>query len=609
MPDLINLLPDSIANQIAAGEVVQRPASVVKELLENSIDAGSSRIRLVVYEGGKNGIQVVDNGLGMSPMDARLCFERHATSKITQASDLESIATMGFRGEALASIAAVAEVTLITRRAQDELGVKITLSASSVTENTPTACPVGANFFVRNLFFNVPARRRFLKSTPIELKHVVAEFLRVALPNPTVAMSLYHQQATLYSLSSGTRKQRILDLFGKELSDALIPIDLASATVAIEGFVVDPLAAKKRYNEQYLFVNGRYMRSAYFNRAIFNAFERLLPPDVLPSFFLYFTVDPHRIDVNIHPTKTEIKFEDEHVIWEILFNAVRTALGRSAGLSNVATTQEQAQHIPSLTSYSHVGKKSAFPLIPAVQNGQTTAPCNRNVMQTTEQTVSYSTGVAQSGTRVVQEVIQRTPLTSIFTVGGVQEEASSQTLNLDNSYVVTTVGNSLRIIDQHRAHARILYERMQREEQLQFQNLMYPAQLSLIPSQRVGIETFVEQVQKMGLSIELTSERNLQLNSIMRTNMPLEAEEFLQTLYQEYIEKETTSFEHILDRTRAALALAMAYKYATPLSPELRATLVADLFACSEPMLDPKRRATMYVLDTTQLQSSMRAKS
>ena len=250
MPDLINLLPDSIANQIAAGEVVQRPASVVKELLENSIDAGSSRIRLVVYEGGKNGIQVVDNGLGMSPMDARLCFERHATSKITQASDLESIATMGFRGEALASIAAVAEVTLITRRAQDELGVKITLSASTVTENTPTACPVGANFFVRNLFFNVPARRRFLKSTPIELKHVVAEFLRVALPNPTVAMSLYHQQATLYSLSSGTRKQRILDLFGKELSDALIPIDLASATVAIEGFVVHPLAAKKRYNEQ-----------------------------------------------------------------------------------------------------------------------------------------------------------------------------------------------------------------------------------------------------------------------------------------------------------------------------------------------------------------------
>lgn len=609
MPDLINLLPDSIANQIAAGEVVQRPASVVKELLENSIDAGSSRIRLVVYEGGKNGIQVVDNGLGMSPMDARLCFERHATSKIAQASDLESIATMGFRGEALASIAAVAEVTLITRRTQDELGVKITLSASTLTENTPTVCPVGANFFVRNLFFNVPARRRFLKSTPIELKHVVAEFLRVALPNPTVAMALYHQQATLYSLSSATRKQRILDLFGKELNDALIPIDISSDTIAIEGFVIDPLATKKRYNEQYLFVNGRYMRSAYYNRAIFNAFERLLPPDVLPSFFLYFTVDPHRIDVNIHPTKTEIKFEDEQVIWEILFNAVRTALGRSAGLSNLDTTQEKVQHIPIFPSHSHLGKKEAFPLIPAVQNVQDATPWNKEVLQTAKQTTPHSSVVGKGDTRVVQEAIQGTLSTSILSNEGVPEEAIRQTLNFDNSYIVAIVGNTLRIIDQHRAHARILYERMQREERLQFQNLMYPALLSLIPSQRVGIEEFVEQVQKMGLSIELTPERNLQLNSIMQTHPPMNAEEFLQTLYQEYIEKETTSFEHLLDRTRAALALAMAYKYATSLSAELRAALVSDLFMCNEPMLDPKRRATMYVLDTAQLQRSLRAKS
>ncbi len=604
MSDLINVLPDSIANQIAAGEVVQRPASVVKELLENSVDAGSTRIRLVIYEGGKNGIQVVDNGFGMSPIDARLCFERHATSKIAQAKDLEAIVTMGFRGEALASIAAVAEVTLITRRAEDELGTKITLSASAVTENTATACPVGANFFVRNLFFNVPARRRFLKSTPVELKHVVAEFLRVALPNANIAMALYHQQATVYNLAAATRKQRILDLFGKELNEALIPINVSTETVAIEGFVIDPLAMKKKYNEQYFFINGRYMRNPYFNRAIVNAFERLLPSDVLPSFFLYFTVEPQRIDVNIHPTKTEIKFEDEHVIWEILFNAVRSALGRASGLSNLSSPRP-AQHYGTTTNLHNTKPVENFPVIPAAPNFQDLAPWYINPA-TNKQTGGRTLSPLPNTTTLVQDTTQQTSQRPNFFANTLNV---TETLSWNDSYIVCTVDDSLRVIDIHRAHARILYERMQGEERLQFQTLLYPVELTLIPSQKVGIETFVEQVRNLGLSIELTPERNLLLTSMIVAAPSLDPEDFLRTLYLEYTEKETTTFAHILDQTRAATALAMAYRYATPLSAEIRLQLVTDLLACAEPMLDPKRRPTMYVLDTAQIQRNLRAKS
>lgn len=607
MSDLINVLPDSIANQIAAGEVVQRPASVVKELLENSVDAGSSRIRLIVYEGGKNGIQVIDNGLGMSPIDARLCFERHATSKIAKASDLESIVTMGFRGEALASIAAVAEVTLITRREQDELGVKITLSGSRLTENVPTSCSVGANFFVRNLFFNVPARRRFLKSTAVELKHVVAEFLRMALPNSGTAMALYHQQATVYNLPAATRRQRILDLFGKELNEALIPIDLVADTVSIEGFVIDPLATKKRYNEQYLFVNGRYMRSSYFNRAIINAFERLLPADVLPSFFLYFTVDPQRIDVNIHPTKTEIKFEDEHVIWEILFNAVRSALGRAAGLSNIAA-QQQPFHLTDTANQFDSKKLVAFPSIPVAHHVRELAPWNaRNGQQviSSQKDSSLSVSIPMS----INTVQPSSQVRHFFPEMLSSEEKEARTLALDNSYIVLAIGDSLRVIDQHRAHARVLYERMRGEGRPQFQTLLYPVELQLIPSQKVGIEMFVEQVRQFGVSIELTSERNLLLTSVIVTTPPIDPEDFLRTMYQEYTEKETTNFEYLQDQTRAAIALAAAYKYSMPLSSQLRSKLVEELFACSEPMLDPKRRPTMYLLDTPQLRRILRAKS
>ena len=582
MSDVINLLPDSIANQIAAGEVVQRPASVVKELLENSIDAHSSHIRLLVFEGGKNGIQVIDDGIGMSPLDAHLCFERHATSKIKNAADLETVVTMGFRGEALASIAAVAEVTLITRRGEDEFGTKIAISGSRVVEKSPVACPTGSNFSVRNIFFNVPARRRFLKSTAVEMRHVVNEFLRVALANPDVAMMLYHQQTTIYNLAAGTLEQRLLTLYGKDFAPALLPVDIETETISIHGFLVDPLRLKKRFNEQFLFVNNRYMRSPYFNKAIVSAYERLLPPEVLPSFFLYFTIDPKEIDVNIHPTKTEVKFQNEHVIWEILFAGVRKTLGRSSGLVNSNIQGETAIKIQ---TPSH---------LPQEYNAKTsvnTTPL-RNDLLKKEQVFTKPAAVT-----IEAEEVAPTPPTFNY-----ESLRGYNTLPIANSYFVANVDDELRIVDQHRAHARVLYERYMQNHLPDPQNLLIPARLELIPSQKVGIEAFVESLQALGLKIALDAERNLVLNSHYPTNPPQDPARFLEKLYREYTEKGETALATLADAPKRAMAFALAYRYNEPLTGAQREELLRQLLACSEPMLDPKRRPTMKVFSITDIE-------
>lgn len=582
MSDVINLLPDSIANQIAAGEVVQRPASVVKELLENSIDAHSSHIRLLVFEGGKNGIQVIDDGIGMSPLDAHLCFERHATSKIKNAADLETVVTMGFRGEALASIAAVAEVTLITRRGEDEFGTKIAISGSRVVEKSPVACPIGSNFSVRNIFFNVPARRRFLKSTAVEMRHVVNEFLRVALANPDVAMMLYHQQTTIYNLAAGTLEQRLVALYGKDFAPALLPVDIETETIAIHGFLVDPLRLKKRFNEQFLFVNNRYMRSPYFNKAIVSAYERLLPPEVLPSFFLYFTIDPKEIDVNIHPTKTEVKFQNEHVIWEILFAGVRKTLGRSSGLVNSNIQGETAIKIQ---TPSH---------LPQEYNVKTSvnATSLKGGLLKKEQMFAKPTAVT-----IEAEEVAPTPPTFNY-----ENLRGYNTLPIANSYFVANVDDELRIVDQHRAHARVLYERYMQDQLPDPQNLLIPAHLQLIPSQKVGIEPFVESLQALGLKIALDAERNLVLNSHYPTNPPQDPARFLEKLYREYTEKGETSLATLADAPKRAMAFALAYRYNEPLTGAQREELLRQLLACSEPMLDPKRRPTMKVFSITDIE-------
>ena len=349
MSDIIKLLPDSVANQIAAGEVIQRPSSVIKELVENALDAGANKIQIKVIEAGKDSIQVVDNGKGMSDTDARLAFERHATSKITEAADLFSLRTMGFRGEALASIAAVAQVELRTRQADNDLGTSILIEGSHVKEQTPVTCPVGANFLVRNLFFNIPARRKFLKSNQTELNHILSEFERIALAHPEVEFSLYSGDNLLQQLPIGGFKKRILDLFGKRMDAQLVPIQVDTELVQIGGYVGTPQGAKKKGAQQFFFVNGRYMRHPYFNKAIQTAYERLIADGTQISCFVNFQIDPARIDVNIHPQKTEIKFQDEQAIWPILLAGVREALGKHDAIPALDFDTAGKPDIPTFT--------------------------------------------------------------------------------------------------------------------------------------------------------------------------------------------------------------------------------------------------------------------
>ncbi len=347
MSDIIRLLPDSVANQIAAGEVIQRPASVIKELVENAIDAGATSIEIVLKDAGRTLIQVIDNGSGMSETDARLSFERHATSKIQKADDLFALHTMGFRGEALASIAAIAQVELRTRKADATMGTHLCISASQCESQEPDFCPAGSNFMIKNIFFNVPARRKFLKSNPVELSNIVREFEKLALVNYQTEFKLSHNGNLMYQLMKGDSfKQRIVSLFAKSLSEQMIPIEAETSVVKIFGFVTRPENARKRNYLQYFFVNGRHMRHPYFHKAIMQCFDQLIPADEQPNYFLHFVVDPNTIDVNIHPTKSEIKFENEQVIWQILFAAVKETLGKFSAVPTIEFDTEGAVEIP-----------------------------------------------------------------------------------------------------------------------------------------------------------------------------------------------------------------------------------------------------------------------
>ena len=348
MSDIIKLLPDSVANQIAAGEVIQRPASVVKELMENAIDAGASTIKVHIKEAGRTLIQVIDDGCGMSPADASMAFERHATSKIAVARDLFAIRTLGFRGEALASIAAIAEVDLKTRRVEDELGTEITIHGSVLKGQQPVSCPPGSNFLVKNLFYNVPARRKFLKANTTEFRHIVNEFYRVVLTNPELGFSLTHNQTEIYNLPSAQIKQRIINVFGKNMTQVLIPLQTETSIVNINGYLGKPEAARKTFGEQFFFVNRRYMRHHYFHKSIMEAYEQVLPPDAVPSYFLYLEADTESIDINIHPTKTEVKFEDERSIYQILHAAAREALGKNSMVPSLDFNKEGDIDIPVL---------------------------------------------------------------------------------------------------------------------------------------------------------------------------------------------------------------------------------------------------------------------
>jgi DNA mismatch repair protein MutL len=521
MSDLIRLLPDHIANQIAAGEVVQRPASVIKELIENSIDAGATKIEVFVKDAGRTLIHIADNGKGMSLLDARMCFERHATSKIQHADDLFALTTKGFRGEALASIAAIAHVTLKTRRAEDELGTELNIEGSRVSKQEPVQCAVGASFEVRNLFYNVPARRNFLKSDNVEFKHVLDEFERVALAHSDLTFRLVHNDQEIYHLLPGPMRKRIVDVFGKNYNDKLVPVSEHTDIVRVEGFVAKPEAAKKTRGEQFFFVNNRFFRDTYFNHAVSAAFEQLLPGKLYPGYFLFLEVDPKQIDVNVHPTKTEIKFEEDKAIYSILRSAIRLGLGKF----NVSPTLDFDRESEFDLPLSFIGTPAVEPVIRVDKtynpfNVERSAPAGNSGSSAK----SFSTAVNKAGfgqenpvqqkqwehfwnTEEEMELPEHTKQEQSTLIE--TDETPVGPFLVKGTFIVAGVPSGLLLIHYRRAQERLLYEEMMRGfyvSPLASQQLLFPMEKQCSKQEKLSWEEHHVTLQRIGFSWEWADE-------------------------------------------------------------------------------------------------------
>ncbi len=524
MENIIRLLPDSVANQIAAGEVIQRPASVVKELVENAIDAGATQIDVVLKEAGRNMIRVVDNGKGMSPQDARLAFERHATSKIRQANDLFHLHTMGFRGEALASIASVAQVELVTRRSDDELAWKVEIEGSVISNEEPTLAAQGSRFTVRNLFYNIPARRKFLGDNTKELKAIREEFIQIALVNPSLQLSLTHNEDILYMLPPSNLKQRVLQLFGKrnsgQLHKQLYPVDVNTQLIHITGYIGDPSAACQRDQMQYFFVNNRFIKHKGFRSAVMKAYELLIPSGQQPTFFLYLEVDPETLDVNIHPTKTEVKFEHEQALWPIIHATVREALGKSNAVPSIDFDRDDAPDIRVFTGDREVSSPSVkFDPSYNPFKGQSTSssrsPQNWDLLfqgfekQKDDLASQEQAWESQSATTdAVDEALfsaEKLPSNRLFTLEDLNDEAIK--FQLFSSYIVLQSSHSLIFIDQHRAHVRVLFDRyltMVETGKSTSQVLLFPENLDLDAVQRISLLEVMDDLHAFGFDVQCT---------------------------------------------------------------------------------------------------------
>jgi DNA mismatch repair protein MutL len=522
MENIIRVLPDSVANQIAAGEVIQRPASVVKELVENAIDAGATQIDVVLKEAGRNMIRVIDNGKGMSPEDAKLAFERHATSKIRQATDLFHLHTMGFRGEALASIASVAQVELVTRRSDDQLAWKVEIEGSVVSNEEPTLAAQGSRFTVRNLFYNIPARRKFLGDNTKELKAIREEFIQIALVNPKLQFSLTHNDETLYTLPSTNVKQRVLNIFGKrnsgQLHRQLYPVDVNTQLIRITGFVGDPTAACQRDQMQYFFVNDRFIKHKGFRSAVMKAYELLIPSGQQPTFFLYLEVDPETLDVNIHPTKTEVKFEHEQAIWPILHATVREALGKANAVPSIDFDRDDAPDIRVFTGDREVSSPSVrFDPSYNPFKGQATSPSKspqnwdllfQGFEKQKDDLVSqeHAWEPQVNSTQSVDESVfpaETLPGNRLFLLDDLNEDAAK--FQLFSSYIVLQSSHSLIFVDQHRAHLRILFDRyltMVEAGKSTSQILMFPETLDLDAVQRLSLLEVMDDLNAFGFDVQ-----------------------------------------------------------------------------------------------------------
>ncbi|WP_432713444.1 DNA mismatch repair endonuclease MutL [Pedobacter sp.] len=610
MSDIIQLLPDSVANQIAAGEVVQRPASAIKELLENAIDAGANKIQLILKDAGKTLLQVIDNGCGMSITDARMCFERHATSKVRKAEDLFAIRTMGFRGEAMASIAAIAQVEMKTRRHEDEIGTLIEIEGSNFVKQEPVATAAGTSICVKNLFFNTPARRNFLRSNPAEMRHIIEEFQRITMANPAITFTLHHDGVEIYRLPSASLKQRIIHLLGNSYNERLIPVEEETSIINIKGFIGKPKFAKKTRGEQFFFVNNRFIRDAYLNHAVNKAYQELLTEENFPLYVLFIDIDPAKIDVNVHPTKTEIKYLEEKSIYAIIQSAVKRSLGKfnisptidfdvETGFSNMITPKAPEDIVPPTISFNpdfnpFKGEKSTEKTPSFIGGFDSRSSPNKNWGSLYE--IAYH-----------QEAEQAT-----MELAGKEEEEDTfkplqkQLMQVHNRYIVSQIKSGLMVIDQQAAHERILYERFIvhiEDRKGASQQSLFPQTVTLSPNDYELAKSLLEDIKSLGFEV-----REFGRNTLIIEGIPVDigSTNVNETqLFEHLIEGFKNSQQELRLDKRDALARSMArnssIKAGVVLGQQEMNTLIEQLFACKTPNFSISGKPVIQTISLTEL--------
>lgn len=633
MSDIIKLLPDSVANQIAAGEVIQRPASVIKELVENAIDAGATSIQIVLKDAGRTLIQVIDNGKGMSDTDARLAFERHSTSKISKAEDLFSLQTMGFRGEALASIAAIAQVELRTRAKGAQLGTKIMINASKCESQEPDMCPEGSNFMIKNIFFNVPARRKFLKSNQVELSNIIKEYEKLALVNHHVDFSLSNNDKLLNKFSGGSFKQRIASLWGAKVDQQLVPLNTDTSLVRITGFVSKPEGARKRNFLQFLFVNGRFMRHPYFHKAIISSYSELIPDDEQPNYFLNFSVDPESIDVNIHPTKTEIKFENELPIWQILAAAVKESLGRFSAVPQIDFDTIDAPEIPAFNDHTVVtapedgidptynpfkpqskssagGGSSYHP-----QSAGNFGGYSSNPLPDWEKLYQNFEKGKQEGIASITEQDVEDSFSDIGEVepvnNGVQAEiitpdmSSAMCMQMKGRYILSPIKSGLMIVDQHRAHVRVLFEQYIKQldaTTISSQRVLFPEVLQLTTSQNIILKELEPEMEKIGFNLAQLSGNDWSINAVPAGMENVNIKDTILQVIDEVSMGGTSITIKVYESIALRVAKSAAIPYGKTMLQEEMDTLLSKLLCLPNPNYTPDGKTIISVLSNDQLE-------
>jgi len=583
MPDIVQVLSDAVANQIAAGEVIQRPASVVKELMENAVDAGAKQVHVSIKDAGKTLIQVSDDGMGMSEKDAIRCFHRHATSKISSAEDLFAIRTKGFRGEALASIAAVAEVQMKTRRPEDELGIMVRMAGSKLESKEAIQAGTGTSFQVRNLYFNVPARRKFLKSDPTELRHIIAEFNHIVLTHPHIQFTLSHNGTEILNLNPSNLRQRIVGVFGKATNAYLIPIETETSIIRIHGFIGKPEHARKTYGEQYFFANDRYIKHPYFHKAIMNGYEQILAPDHIPSYFIFFESDPARIDVNIHPSKTEVKFEDERSIWHILLAAVKEAIGKHNLSPTLDFSKEGIIDIPVLTPETEI-KNPVIETNPAY-----------NPFENDRESAGYRPKKNYADERFGgwEQMFEPSP-------GG--PRSGSKYLQVKNKYILSPVKSGVMVIDQRRAHERILYEtflQAREERKALAQQGLFPETVQLNAEDYQVFLDMLTELEPWGFDIRDSGNGSVVIHALPSEMHAAgkDAVDLMEMIIEQYKSLEGDLDLGMGEKIARSAARSAAIRYGKPLSELEMQELTDQLFACSNPNHSPSGKLIVKILE------------